>query len=113
MKQQRWQKVPSGRIATTSSLQWCRWLEFIVAEPKQPLSEHTWQRNQLKTLDDKQKQDIIDICKNRDENEDSQINEKLATFGNEEDLKAQSIRNHCKLKDFQRLNILNLHLWKI
>ena len=69
-------------------------------------------RNQLKTLDDKQKQDIIDICKNRDENEDSEINQKLATFVNEEDLRVQSIRNHCKIKDSQRLNILNLHFMK-
>ena len=71
---------------------------IIVAAPKQPLPEHTRQRNQLKTLDDNQKQDITDICKNRDENEDSQINHKLATFVNEEDLGTQSIRNHCKLK---------------
>ena len=85
---------------------------IIVAAPKQPLPEHTRQRNQLKTLDDNQKQDITDICKNRDENEDSQINHKLATFVNEEDLGTQSIRNHCKLKDSQRLNILNLHFMK-
>ena len=69
-------------------------------------------RNQLKTLSIREREEIFEICKQCAENEASEINEKLAAPANKENLEARSTQRHCKLKDSQRLAILNLHFMK-
>ena len=69
-------------------------------------------RNQLKTLSIREREEIFEISKRCAENEASEINEKLAAPANKENLEARSTQRHCKLKDSQRLAILNLHFMK-
>ena len=66
-------------------------------------------RNKLKTLSIREREEIFEIYKYCDKNEASEINEKLAAPANKENLEARSTQRHCKLKDSQRLAILNLH----
>ena len=66
-------------------------------------------RNQLKTLSIREREENFKIYKYCDKNEASEINEKLAAPANKENLEARSTQRHCKLKDSQRLAILNLH----